>query len=327
MSENHADPGLDEIRERSEQLDRQLEPPNDRLVRVSDNLLQRLRWQQEDGAETVPTYLESWNRACRDEGGGQGLALGWYVVVAGLTGAGKTLVGLNLAAEALRTGENVLYFSLEMSWQQLCSRLRAITAGTDITEVEWGPHRSEEAAREADRELLNLPGDLYLNIEPIWKLNDVLEVLEVHRNQCDVTLAVVDYAQLVSPAGADRKLFEKMSHISSQLRYAAQKFDVVTVALSQLNRSSTADRGRKPTVDGLFGSSRFGFDADQVAVLDYSRREKDEVHRIERTWINLVKNRHGPAVEIPVALEKKNLRIREAKPHEESEWPGMGGLR
>lgn len=291
---------------------------------MSEAMLAHLRERQEGEPEVLPTFLPSWNRASRDEGGGKGLALGWYIVLAGLTGAGKTLLALNLVSKALREGRSVLFFSLEMSWAQLCTRLRAIVSGEDVTSLEWGDGYCPGLAEEVDEQLLHLPGALYLNTEPIWRLEDIREVMASYRRESNVELVVVDYAQLVEPSGSNERLYAAMSNISSQLRHAAKRLNVVTVALSQMNRSSTRERSRKPTVDSLFGSSRFGFDADQVAALDYSRREVDDLHRVERTWLNVVKNRHGPSVEIPVALEKRNLRIEEARPDEEDDWPGIG---
>jgi len=50
--------------------------------------------------DAIATPLPMWNQQCRDEGGGVGLALGWHVIVAGSTGHGKSIMALNMAAEA-----------------------------------------------------------------------------------------------------------------------------------------------------------------------------------------------------------------------------------
>lgn len=295
---------------------------NEKFDPLSAGALHELRLRQEREVEAVSTGFESWDKASRGEGGGKGLALGWYALLCGMTGAGKTLLMLNLVAQALRDGVDVLVFSLEMSWEQLATRLRPIVTGEDVTHVEWGDYYRAEKAKVADQAIVNLPGTLYVNYKPIWRLDDIGAVMEAHRRDHDVRLFVVDYAQLVEPSGQDSRLFEKMGDVSSALRYHAKALDCVCIALSQLNRTTTRDRGVGPTVDGLFGSSRFGFDADQVLALDFSRRENDPVTRTERTWLKLLKNRHGPQVDIPVQLDKSTLRFREALPHEEDAWPG-----
>ena len=262
---------------------------------VSASRLAALRERQQKETPVVQTFLPRWNRACRGEGGGLGLAYGWYVLLAGLTGTGKTLLALNLVATALTSGVSILFVSLEMSWEQLVTRLRPIVSGVEVSHLEWGPYFRPEKAEAADRAILEQPGALYFNTEAIWRLKDIRHALEHHAER-GVRLVILDYAQLVAPDGSDRKLFEAMSEISSQLRYEAKRLGVVCVVLSQLNRSATRERQSPPTIDGLFGSSRFGFDADQVLALDYSKRDRDPLRRAERTRLLLLKNRHGPAL-------------------------------
>jgi replicative DNA helicase len=243
------------------------------------------------------------------------------VVVAGATGAGKTLVGgLNLVAEALRHGESVLYLSLEMTWKQLVTRLRAIVAGVDVRTIEWGARFDSTAAAGADDELLKLPGTLYYNSLPVWRLEDVRELMESYATIGGCRFFVVDYIQLVAPGGRER-LYEATMLISQQLRYAAQECDAVCVALSQYNRSTSADRGRKPMVQGLLGGSSLENDSSQVLLLDHTRRKRDEIARTEKTWLLLAKNRHGPQCEIPIEFDYRTLRVREALPDEEETWP------
>lgn len=291
---------------------------------VSEDLLAELRARCEDPPAAVPTPFPSWNRVCRGDGGGQGIGRGWFVVLSGPTGAGKTLVALNVVAEALQRGLVVLFFSLEMDWRQLLVRLRAIVAEEDVMHLEPGTSYCGATASLADRKILHgLPGELVLNTEPIWKLADIRETIARWQENYEVGLVVVDYAQLVAPGGSDRALYEAISETSSQLRYAAQQYDVATLVLSQLNRQTTADRTAPPTVDGLFGSSRLGFDADQVLILDHTRRKRRESERLESTFLRIAKNRHGPQGEIPVVFEKRSLTWREMQPHEEDElWPG-----
>lgn len=299
--------------------------PVARFHPVGKELLAKLRWKQNKGVEAIPTPSSSWNRACRGYGGGEGLALSWYVLLTALTGLGKTLLALGMTRTALENGYNVLYVSLEQDWDELITRLRSIVTGGNITEVEPGKRHDPEKAKAADDQIIALPGQLHVNTEPIWRLQEITDVIEAHADAYDVRMVIVDYCQLVSPAGDNTKLFQRMSEVSSRLRYAAKNHELVTVALSQMNRS--APRDESPSLGSLFGSSRLEFDADQILALDHSRREVDEVSRIERTWLTMIKNRHGPQIEVPVALDKRNLRIREAMPDEEGEWPGMDGLR
>lgn len=282
--------------------------------------LRLLRDRQAMPADAVPTFLAAWNRHCRGEGAGIGLARGWNVQIGGATGAGKTLVALNLTLAALKAGEQVLYITLEMSWSQLVTRLRAIATGTDIRRLEWGEQFSEPAARGADAALLDLPGTLYCNRQPIWKLDDVRELMTLYAEKRGVRYFIVDYLQLVSPGGTER-IYEAVTKVSQQLRYAAQELGAVCVAVSQYNRQTSANRTDRPIVQGLLGGSSIENDADQVILLDHTRRKRNEHERTERTYALLAKNRHGGQGEIRIEFDYRTLRVREALPDEADEWP------
>ena len=89
--------------------------------------------------DALPTPFPSWNRACRMHGGSQGLARGWHTVVAGSSGAGKSLVALNMSAHALRCGHSVAWVSLEMSREQLLLRKLGIATSRNLRDLEPGP--------------------------------------------------------------------------------------------------------------------------------------------------------------------------------------------
>ena len=95
--------------------------------------------------------------------------------------------------------------------------------------------------------------------------------------------------------------------------------NVVTVGLSQMNRQTSSNRVDSPFAQGLIGSSSLENDADQVLLLDHSRYEKG--NRSAKTWALLAKNRHGSQGDIPIEWDYKTLRVREALPDEEGEWP------
>ena len=95
---------------------------SDDLIRCSaigDDIFDELDQSKRQPVDAVETPFPTWNRMCRDEGGGQGLAKGWNVIVAADTGGGKSVLGLNMASHAFKTGAKVCYVSLEMSDTQL----------------------------------------------------------------------------------------------------------------------------------------------------------------------------------------------------------------
>ncbi len=282
---------------------------------------------QQEPVTAVPTPFASWNRMCRDAGGGVGLAHGWYVLLAGATGHGKSLLALALAAEAIRHGHRVGIVSLEMTSSQTTSRLYATLTGTTIRSIERGrdfdPALASEVAVKVQRAREESGARVYVNNDPLSELGDVLK-LAGHYVEEGCQLVIVDYLQLIS-TGDEREMSREVTRISHSIRLLAKRLNVVVVGLSQFNRSTSANRADSPTVQGLIGSSSLENDADQVLLLDHSRYKRDGDKA--RTWAILGKNRHGSSGSIPIEWDYRTLSVREAMPDEEHLWPGAKDLR
>lgn len=261
--------------------------------------------------DALPTMWPSWNRACRMYGGGVGLARGWHVVGAGGAGAGKSLIALNLTSAALRSGHSVGWVSLEMSREQLLLRLLGIDTGRKLRDMEPGasfdPGTFSAASYEFTQRMADAGASLWMAERPD---RDMATVERLMREAIDAgcRLLVVDYLQLVSVAGAQR-LDDAMRQVSAMVQSLAYRYDVTTLALSQLNRSTTADRDAPPSMHGMAGSSAIENDADQALLIDHTTRK--EQPGVKQFSVILDKNRHGPGAIIPVELNTATLRIAE----------------
>lgn len=285
---------------------------------VVPDVLDRLRDRQLGPCRAIPTPFPSLNKACRGTGGGIGLGPGWFTVIAGQTGFGKTNLALNFVHAAQRAGVNVAFVSLELGRDEILIRYRPIVSGLDVLQVEQGSHFKPEIAEQADRAILDLPGSLFINPDPIAELRDIAGAMAELARTEKVWLLVVDYVQLVSTAGRDSELFARMAEVSAELRLAARRTGVAVLALSQLNRAR--ERGAPPTIENLFGSSRFGFDSDLVLALDYTKSDRDPIRRTTRLVLRTLKTRHGPAVVIPVEFSTATLRFTEVETDDRSGW-------
>ena len=259
----------------------------------------------------TPTGFQRWNDACRDDGGREGLARGWHVVLAGRPGHGKSIMALNLARAALVAGTSVAFVSLEMSRHQLLTRMLAIATRTEIASIERGPHYREADYRRSS--------DHFLAMQTAHRATFTI----LDRPPCDWTtlhaailqgiaggagLVIVDYLQLVTMPGAEGT-YETTRQVSAAIRRLAVEHDVTTLALSQFNRASTFNAKEPPTMHGLAGGSALENDADQVALLDHS---DDDAARDGPKALKLDKNRHGPLVRIPIVRDAATLCVREA---------------
>ncbi len=280
---------------------------------VNSALLSALAERNGGPVEAMPTPFATWNRACRDAGGGEGLAKGWHVCIAGATGAGKSLLALNMVATALRSGAAVCYISLEMSQEQLVTRLVALTTGTSVRHLEPGKSFHPQIARTANADFVALldrtEGSIRVNRYPLRDLTDLDLVFGYYSEREPCTLFVTDYLQLAWAGGA-RSMLESITEVSHAIRARAREHSIVSIGLSQFNRSTSANRQERPRVEGLMGGSPLENDADQVLLLDHSAYERLGPHA-GRTNLLLAKNRHGPQVEIPIVWDYQTLQVRE----------------
>lgn len=278
----------------------------------------------EKPVDAVPTPLPTWNRNCRDDDGGVGLAHGWHVTIASNTGTGKSLLALNLAAKALEGGESVGLISLEMSRAQTATRLYAIITGSDVRELERGQSFSPGAVEKVSARIAEIHERtgvvFYMNDQPIFDIDSIQGLMRYFAESKGCRWFAVDYLQLACARDAE-SLFQQVSNVSARIREFAKRLNIVTVGLSQFNRQTSANWHESPTIQGLMGGSSVENDSDQVLLLDHSRYRPLKPERRALTWALLSKNRHGDQGVIPIEWDYRTLRVREALPHEESEWP------
>ena len=260
--------------------------------------------------QAIPTPLPTWNRLCRDEGGGIGLACGWHVTVAGNTGFGKSLLALNLVASAMKAGRRTGVISLEMSASQLVTRLMAIMSGISIDRLEHGKSYCRKDARSAEdffrRQYKENGGILFVNDHPISSLRDVEAGFRyLHEDGC--RMIVTDYLQLVWTDA--QNMYQQIAEVSHTIRGLAKELGVVSVALSQYNRATSAAK-EEPIPQGCMGGSAIENDSDQVLLLDHSTYERHSEHRATCRLL-MGKNRHGAGGAIPIEFDYRTLRVSE----------------
>ena len=265
--------------------------------------------------DAIPTHLPQWNRACRDEGGGIGLAPGWFVVMAGKPGAGKTLMAINLLIAAMRANTMCCVLSYEMSKSQMLTRALAIATGAGIHRLERGPGYDAQTFREAidvwDKDGLHYK---MLLAERPERTISVMQTHLLDAANYGCRLLIVDYTQLVGRT-EHPAIFERVQAVSGVLQQTAFETRCTVIGLSQFNRTTLANRKDEPGTEGLKGGS-LDEDADQVVMLDYSDAQK-QLTSLTTNFI-VGKNRHGPAPTIPIIFDYQTLRVRERTSYDEA---------
>ncbi len=202
-----------------------------------------------------------------------GFQPGALIILAARPGMGKTALALNIASHAAQKGEPVLFFSLEMSNDQLVERVLCSEARVNAWNVRGG------FLSEGDYEkLVNAVGKLdgiplFLDDSGILTALDVRAKARRLKKEKGLSMIIVDYLQLMKgPADAERRDLE-ISFISRSLKALAKELSVPVLALSQLNRKIEGRENKRPMLSDLRESGALEQDADMVLFI--SRDEKE----------------------------------------------------
>ncbi len=271
------------------------------------------------GFDYAPTFLPQWNVMSRDDGGGDGIAMGWHITLAGNPGHGKSILAINLGAHAAAHGVAVGYVSLEMTHKQLAIRNLAIRTGTHVPFLERGASYDPSKAEAAVEKMLSYADEPFaVNDQAFHDVADVLAVMGEWKSM-GCSLFIIDYMQLMGSAGKTGP--EEVALISRSIRGFAREHRVITVGLSQFNRETSKNYQESPTVQGLHGGMPLESDSDQVLMFDHSRYQRSPDGKGAMTYLILGKNRHGPTGSLPIWMSYQTLQIRQADPDELHEWP------
>ncbi len=221
---------------------------------------------------------------------------------------GKTSLALNLARNTAMMGKKkVLFFSLEMTKEQLAQRVLSTEARIESTKMRTGNITGDEWAKLATATALLSNCELYFDDTSNMTVSEMKSRI---RRLRDVDAVFVDYLQLMKSGSRVESRVQEVSEITRNLKLMAKDLNIPVVVLAQLARS-TEGRGKshKPQLSDLRESGSIEQDADIVIMLyreEYYASEKDAPPDEERPAINeaefiIAKNRHGPTTSIKVA--------------------------
>ncbi len=212
-------------------------------------------------------------------------------LLAARPGMGKTSFALNIAQNvALKTKKAVAVFSLEMSKEQLVSRMLSSEALVDSYKLRTGELGEEDWTNLARASSLLSNSRIY--IDDSAGIN-TLEIKAKCRRIKDLGLVVIDYLQLMQSARKTDNRTAEVSEISRALKVMAKELNVPIICLSQLSRGPESRTDKRPMLSDLRESGAIEQDADMVMFLyrdDYYNKES-EAKNIAECIIS--KNRHG----------------------------------
>ena len=234
-----------------------------------------------------------------------GLNKGELILIAARPGMGKTSIALNIAMNvAKKSGKTVAVFSLEMSREQLVSRLLAGEGLVPSQNLLTGQLNSDEWKRIAAAAQVLSATDMRIDDNPMLSVSDMNAQC---RRISNLGLVVIDYLQLMQSAGGDSRKYAGENHqqvvsdISRMLKIMAKELNVPVICLSQLSRASEGRPNKRPMLSDLRESGAIEQDADVVIGLyreGYYNAECEEPNVSEAI---VLKNRKGQTGTVKLA--------------------------
>lgn len=231
-----------------------------------------------------------------------GLQRSDLVLIAARPSMGKTALALNFVDNfAIRQDIPVAIFSLEMSREQLVSRLLAMESHVDsqklrtgqLTDIEWDDIVAGSAQIAKAK--------IVIDDTPGISVSELRSRCRKFKLEYGIQAVVIDYLQLMSGNTRSESRQQEISDISRSLKAVARELNVPVIALSQLSRACEARSDHRPMLSDLRDSGAIEQDADVVMFL-----YRDEVYNPASedkgvAEIIVAKQRNGPIGTVKLA--------------------------
>jgi replicative DNA helicase len=262
------------------------------------------------GIRGIPTGLRDLDKVLA------GLQRSDLVVIAARPSMGKTALMLNMSLDIATKAKqgSILYFSLEMSKEQLVDRLLAAEAGVDAWKLRTGEGLTDddfERLSAAMGELAEAP--LFIDDTSGITVSDLRTKARRLHHQHPLAAIMVDYLQLMSGGSrfaSSANRVQEISEISRSLKVLARELNVPVVAASQLSRSVESRNPPIPQLADLRESGSIEQDADIVAFI-YRPQYYDDNADPNVTELHIKKHRNGPTKNIEVFFDRDKQRFRD----------------
>src|SRR5205807_1636202 len=244
-----------------------------------------------------------------------GLQRSDLIILAARPAVGKTSLCLSIAHNsAIKHGQSVAVFSLEMSKEQLVQRLLSMDAGVDQQRMRTGWVEDDEWER-----LVSSMGPL--SETSIW-IDDTAGISTVEmRSKArrlhavhGIDLIIVDYLQLMQASVGGKRnenRVQEISEVSRSLKGLARELNVPVLALAQLSRAVESRQSKVPQLSDLRESGSLEQDSDVVLFIYREDVYNPDSERKNIADIIVAKHRNGPVGEVSLYFQASQTRFRD----------------
>lgn len=240
-----------------------------------------------------------------------GLQRSDLIILAARPAMGKTTLVTNLAYNvATIAKQSVIFFSLEMSKEQLVDRMLADASGVDAWNIRTGNLSENDFSKLSDAmgEMAEAP--IYIDDTPGVSVLEMRTKARRAAHEAPLGLIIVDYLQLMQGSGRDSgNRVQEVSEISRGLKLLARELNVPVIALSQLSRSVESRTPQIPQLSDLRESGSIEQDADIVMFIYREAYYNPDTDRENITDLIIAKHRNGPTGKVELYFHPERLRF------------------
>jgi replicative DNA helicase len=245
----------------------------------------------------------------------QGFQKSDLIILAGRPSMGKTALSLNIASNVIKNSKlPVLFFSLEMSKEQIMYRLLAME--TNINQVRLKNGKLYQNDWIKLNKMIKIISKFPLFIDDTFNLSvqDIRSKIKtILFEQNELGLVIIDYIQLMqNPKLKIENRVQELSQITRSLKTIAREFNIPIIGLSQLSRSVENRVDKKPILSDLRESGSIEQDADLVLMLyknnsnNYSISSGQSGQSIE---LIIAKQRNGPTGTVKLQFNEEQTKF------------------
>ena len=244
----------------------------------------------------------------------QGFQNSDLIIIAGRPSMGKTALCLKVAVNIIKIYKlPILFFSLEMSKEQLIYRLLASEAEINHLRLRSGDISKEDwlILNKIIRKLSALP--FFIDDTPNLSISDIRQkIKKIIFEQTQVGLIIIDYLQLMqNPNIQMDNRVQELSNITRSLKLMAREFNVPIIALSQLSRTVESRINKRPILSDLRESGSIEQDADLVLMLYRDSYYNSNNLDSKSAEVIIAKHRNGPIGTIKLEFEAQYTKFSE----------------
>jgi len=245
----------------------------------------------------------------------QGFQRADLIILAGRPSTGKTALSLNIGLNVIKSLRlPVLFFSLEMSKEQIMYRLLSIEGRINQAKLKSGQLSENDWMKLNKIVTIISKLPIFIDDTPNLSIQDIRsKIRTIIFDHSNLGLIVIDYLQLIQSSNLkNENRVQELSQMTRTLKNIAREFNVPVIALSQLSRNVENRMDKKPVLADLRESGTIEQDADLVLMLykkitpNFNRFNSFDIYLIE---LIIAKQRNGPIGSINLKFNSKETKF------------------